>query len=172
MQTRYKMIMGLEPLDPNELIEIDEYYEEEIALRRQYLADMRDTVLQTSEEVPHPLCIAVCCMRREFQTLNHDAPVLSRYGRLFCPLVAMKLISPKQSPSLLQQKCTPARSPEQRTGSCWSCWQTTSHGGSQTGSAWPAAGSPTTPPETAGTCLTSPRTPWRRPPSWCRRALP
>ena len=55
MQTRYKMIMGLEPLDPNELIEIDEYYEEEIALRRQYLADMRDTVLQTSEQVCHPL---------------------------------------------------------------------------------------------------------------------
>ena len=51
MQTRYKMTMGLEPMDPNELIEIDEHYEAEIALRRQMLADMRDTVLQTSEKV-------------------------------------------------------------------------------------------------------------------------
>ena len=54
-QTRYKMIMGLQPLDPIDLIEIDEYYEEEIAVRRQYLADMRETVLQTSEEVIDPL---------------------------------------------------------------------------------------------------------------------
>ena len=50
MQTRYKMTMGLEPLDPDELIEIDEHYEAEIALRRQMLADMRDVVLQTSEK--------------------------------------------------------------------------------------------------------------------------
>lgn len=49
------MIMGLQPLDPIDLIEIDEYYEEEIAVRRQYLADMRETVLQTSEEVIDPL---------------------------------------------------------------------------------------------------------------------
>jgi hypothetical protein len=50
MQTRYKMTMGLEPLDPRELIEIDEHYEAEIALRRQMIADMRDVVLQTSEK--------------------------------------------------------------------------------------------------------------------------
>ena len=51
MQTRYKMTMGLEPMDPNELIEIDEHYDAEMALRRQMLADIRDTVLQTSEKV-------------------------------------------------------------------------------------------------------------------------
>ena len=56
------MIMGLEPLDPFDLIEIDEYYEEEIALRRQYLADMRDTVLQTSAEV-FPRCSVPLCLR-------------------------------------------------------------------------------------------------------------
>lgn len=37
----YKMVMGLEPMDPNDWIEIDMFYDEEMALRREILGTRR-----------------------------------------------------------------------------------------------------------------------------------
>ena len=45
------MTMGLQPLDPHEWIEVDEWYEEEMALRRQLVREQRDIVLASTPEV-------------------------------------------------------------------------------------------------------------------------
>lgn len=45
------MTMGLQPLNPNEWVEIDEYYEEEMALRRELIRDRRDIVIASKPEV-------------------------------------------------------------------------------------------------------------------------
>jgi hypothetical protein len=50
-QVKYKMTMGLEPMDPADWIEIDEHYEEEIALRRQLVAEKRDIVIHSTPGV-------------------------------------------------------------------------------------------------------------------------
>lgn len=47
-QSRYKMTMGLTPMDPKEWVEIDEYYEEEMALRRQLIKENREVVIASS----------------------------------------------------------------------------------------------------------------------------
>lgn len=52
-QSRYKMTMGLTPMDPKEWVEIDEYYEEEMALRRQLIKENRDVVIASSPGVSH-----------------------------------------------------------------------------------------------------------------------
>lgn len=47
------MTMGLQPLNPTEWVEIDEYYEEEMALRRELVRDQRDVVISSKPEVCH-----------------------------------------------------------------------------------------------------------------------
>ena len=54
LQSRYKMTMGLTPMDPNEWVEIDEYYEEEMALRRELVRDTREVVIASKPEVGSP----------------------------------------------------------------------------------------------------------------------
>ncbi|KAF5833046.1 hypothetical protein DUNSADRAFT_10752 [Dunaliella salina] len=46
----FKMTMGVQPMDWNDWIEIDEWYEEEIELKRQMLAEKKDRVLQEDPE--------------------------------------------------------------------------------------------------------------------------
>ncbi|KAF5827018.1 hypothetical protein DUNSADRAFT_1487 [Dunaliella salina] len=53
----YKMTMGVQPLDWNDWIEIDEWYEEEIEMKRQMLAEMKHRTLHEEPEVgidPNP----------------------------------------------------------------------------------------------------------------------
>ncbi len=47
MQGRYKMTMGLEPMNPLDWIEIDESYEEELALRKDLVKNNRSTVIHS-----------------------------------------------------------------------------------------------------------------------------
>jgi hypothetical protein len=51
MQGKYKMTMGLEPMDPMDWIEIDQFYDEEMALRRQLVKEKRDIVIHSTPEV-------------------------------------------------------------------------------------------------------------------------
>ena len=51
VQTRYKMTMGLQPMDPQNWIEIDEDYEEEMALRQELIRERRDIVIASQPEV-------------------------------------------------------------------------------------------------------------------------
>jgi hypothetical protein len=46
-QGKYKMTMGLEPMHPMDWIEIDEHYDEEMALRRKLMKEKRDIVLHS-----------------------------------------------------------------------------------------------------------------------------
>lgn len=51
------MTMGLEPMNPMDWIEIDDSYEEEIALRRQLLKEKRSIVIHSTPGVrPTPVC--------------------------------------------------------------------------------------------------------------------
>ena len=54
MQVKYKMTMGLEPMDPADWIEIDEHYEEEIALRHKLVQEKRDIVIHSTPGVRLP----------------------------------------------------------------------------------------------------------------------
>ena len=47
VQGRYKMTMGLEPMNPLDWIEIDESYEEEVALRKDLIKNNRSTVIHS-----------------------------------------------------------------------------------------------------------------------------
>ena len=47
VQGRYKMTMGLEPMNPLDWIEIDECYEEELALRKELVKNNRSTVIHS-----------------------------------------------------------------------------------------------------------------------------
>ena len=47
--------MGLQPLNPDDWIEIDEYYQEEMSLRQELLRDQRDIVLSSRPEVGQTL---------------------------------------------------------------------------------------------------------------------
>lgn len=47
VQGKYKMTMGLEPMHPMDWIEIDENYEEEMALRRKLAKEKRDIVIHS-----------------------------------------------------------------------------------------------------------------------------
>ena len=47
VQNKYKMTMGLEPMNVNDWIEIDDAYEEEMALRRKLVAEKRDIVIHS-----------------------------------------------------------------------------------------------------------------------------
>ena len=51
LQAKYKMTMGLQPMPPTEWVEIDEYYEEEMALRRELVRDQRDIVIASQPDV-------------------------------------------------------------------------------------------------------------------------
>ncbi|KAK9803663.1 hypothetical protein WJX72_009392 [[Myrmecia] bisecta] len=51
----YKMTMGLEPMNPRDWMEVDAFYQEEMALRQQILAEKRDVVLAA-----HPGSEAAC----------------------------------------------------------------------------------------------------------------
>ena len=56
MQVKYKMTMGLEPMDPSDWIEIDEHYEEEMALRRELVQEKRDIVIHSTPGVRPQAC--------------------------------------------------------------------------------------------------------------------
>ena len=47
----FKVTMGLSKMDPEEWVEIDDLYEEELQLRRELLRDRRDIVLRQEPEV-------------------------------------------------------------------------------------------------------------------------
>ena len=47
VQGRYKMTMGLEPMNPLDWIEIDENYEEELAIRKNLIKNNRSTVIHS-----------------------------------------------------------------------------------------------------------------------------
>lgn len=52
-QNKYKMTMGLEPMNVNDWIEIDDAYEEEMALRRKLVSEKRDIVIHSMPGVRH-----------------------------------------------------------------------------------------------------------------------
>ena len=71
VQNKYKMTMGLEPMNVNDWIEIDDAYEEEMALRKKLVAEKRDIVIHsmpgvrahlqpTCADPPVPLHEALC----------------------------------------------------------------------------------------------------------------
>lgn len=49
------MTMGLQPMHPDDWMEIDEYYQEEMSMRQELLRDKRDIVLASRPEVVCPL---------------------------------------------------------------------------------------------------------------------
>lgn len=51
LQGKYKMTMGLEPMEPMDWIEIDDSYEEEMALRRQLIKEKRSIVIHSTPGV-------------------------------------------------------------------------------------------------------------------------
>ena len=54
LQGRYKMTMGLEPMNPLDWIEIDEDYEREMALRKDLITNNRSIVIHSLPGVRHP----------------------------------------------------------------------------------------------------------------------
>ena len=55
VQNKYKMTMGLEPMNVNDWIEIDDAYEEEMALRRKLVSEKRDIVIHSMPGVRHTI---------------------------------------------------------------------------------------------------------------------
>ena len=47
LQGKYKMTMGLEPMNPLDWIEIDECYQEELAMRKELVKNNRSTVIHS-----------------------------------------------------------------------------------------------------------------------------
>ena len=47
VQGKYKMTMGLEPMNPLDWIEIDECYQEELAMRKELVKNNRSTVIHS-----------------------------------------------------------------------------------------------------------------------------
>lgn len=60
MQNKYKMTMGLEPMNVNDWIEIDDQYEEEMALRKKLVAEKRDIVIHSMPGVRHAVLEHIC----------------------------------------------------------------------------------------------------------------
>ena len=61
LQTRYKMTMGLQPMQPDDWIEIDEDYEEEMRLRQQLVQERRDIVIASQPQVCCVSCSKCTC---------------------------------------------------------------------------------------------------------------
>ena len=47
LQGKYKMTMGLEPMNPLDWVEIDECYEEEVAMRKELIKNNRSIVIHS-----------------------------------------------------------------------------------------------------------------------------
>lgn len=56
LQGKYKMTMGLAPMNPLDWIEIDECYEEEMGLRKDLIKNRRSIVIHSLPGVRQPSC--------------------------------------------------------------------------------------------------------------------
>ena len=108
-QTRYKMTMGLQPMQPDDWIEIDEDYQEEMLLRQQLVRQRRDIVLASQPQVctmirlsvlPQPELSRLCRPAKHIHSCNATLQHIKRHA--WGVLFQLRLDQPMQHCCTLQ----------------------------------------------------------------------